>query len=83
MEQTQPDLIDKRLLDIIQTAFPLVSRPYAELGERLGISEDEAFARVRRMRESGLIRRLGANFQSAKLGFRSTALLPQRYRKNS
>ena len=72
MEQTQPDLIDKRLLDIIQTAFPLVSRPYAELGERLGISEDEAFARVRRMRESGLIRRLGANFQSAKLGFRST-----------
>lgn len=24
------------------------------------------------MRESGLIRRLGANFQSAKLGFRST-----------
>ncbi|MDR0238820.1 MAG: AsnC family protein, partial [Deltaproteobacteria bacterium] len=30
------DSTDKRLLDIIQTDFPLAPRPYAELGERLG-----------------------------------------------
>ena len=41
MSQTELDLIDKKLLDIIQTAFPLVSRPYAALGEQLGISEEE------------------------------------------
>ena len=66
------DSIDKKLLDIIQTAFPLVSRPYEELGKQLGISEEEALARVKSMKERKIIRRLGANFQSAKLGFRST-----------
>lgn len=72
MEQTQLDLMDKRLLDIIQTGFPLVSRPYAALGQQLGITEEEALNRVRRMKTNKVIRRIGANFQSAKLGFRST-----------
>ncbi len=73
MAQTEVmDSIDRKLLDIIQTAFPLVPRPYEELGRRLGISEEEALARVKAMKEKKIIRRLGANFQSAKLGFRST-----------
>ncbi len=72
MTAEQLDLLDKRILDIIQTDFPLESRPYAVIGERLGISEEEAFERVRRLRQTRIIRRLGANFQSAKLGFRST-----------
>ena len=66
------DSTDKRLLDIIQTDFPLASRPYAVLGERLGISEQEAFDRVRELKKRNIIRRLGANFQSSKLGFHST-----------
>jgi DNA-binding Lrp family transcriptional regulator len=66
------DSTDKRLLDIIQTDFPLAPRPYAVLGERLGICEEEALARVRELKKRNIIRRLGANFQSAKLGFRST-----------
>lgn len=68
----QLDATDKALLDIIQTGFPLESRPYAVLGEKLGISEQEAFDRVSAMRRTGLIRRLGANFQSSRLGFVST-----------
>ncbi len=66
------DSIDKKLLDIIQTGFPITPRPYAELGARLNITEAEALAKVRAMQERNIIRRLGANFQSAKLGFRST-----------
>ena len=66
------DTVDRRLLDIIQTDFPLSPRPYAVLGERLGISEQEALDRVRALRRAKIIRRLGANFQSSKLGFRST-----------
>lgn len=68
----QLDSLDRRLLDIIQTDFPLVPRPYAELGQRLGISEEQALERVRALRAKKIIRRLGANFQSAKLGFVST-----------
>ena len=73
MAQTETmDIIDRKLLDIIQTAFPLVPRPYEALGNALGISEEEALSRVKAMKEKKIIRRLGANFQSAKLGFRST-----------
>ncbi len=66
------DQIDKRILDVIQSDFPLESRPYAVIGEKCDITEAEALARVRAMKERRLIRRMGANFQSAKLGFRST-----------
>lgn len=66
------DDIDKRLLDIIQTDFPLESRPYAVLGARLDLTEAEVLARVRVLQARGFIRRIGANFQSARLGFRST-----------
>ncbi len=69
---TQMDLVDRQLLDIIQSDFPLESRPYALIGVRLGISEEEALHRVRRLRRIGIIRRLGANFQSSSLGFCST-----------
>ncbi len=66
------DHTDKRLLDIIQTGFPISSRPYAELAEQLDLTEAEALARVRALRHKGIIRRLGANFQSKALGFTST-----------
>ncbi len=66
------DELDLRLLDILPAVFPPVSRPYAKMAERLGGTEDEIFERVQRMRQSGLVRRLGANFQSTKLGFVST-----------
>jgi DNA-binding Lrp family transcriptional regulator len=71
-ETAAMDILDRRLLDIIQTDFPLTPRPYRELGERLGISEKECLTRVRGLRKAQIIRRLGANFQSAKLGFAST-----------
>jgi DNA-binding Lrp family transcriptional regulator len=71
-EQIALDGTDRRLLDIIQTDFPLCPRPYAELGRRLGIAEEEALDRVRALRKKQVIRRLGANFQSSGLGFVST-----------
>ncbi len=69
---SQLDTTDKRLLDIIQTGFPICSRPYAELGRQLKLTEAEALARVRALRGRGIIRRLGANFRSNALGFTST-----------
>lgn len=66
------DSYDKQILDIIQSHFPLVSRPYDEVGRQVGLSGDEVLARVRAMKESGLIRRMGANFNSHTLGWQST-----------
>lgn len=66
------DNTDKKILDIIQTNFPLDPRPYRVIGEAVGIGEEEALAKVVNLKKAGIIRRLGANFQSKKLGFRST-----------
>ncbi len=56
----------------MQTAFPLCPRPYKEIGDNIDLEEEEVFNRIEQMKKLKLIRRLGANFQSAKLGFRST-----------
>jgi DNA-binding Lrp family transcriptional regulator len=66
------DATDRQILSVIQSDFPLASRPYAALGERVGLTEAEVLARVRALKGQGVIRRIGANFQSRKLGFRST-----------
>lgn len=66
------DATDRKILTMIQSGFPLVSRPYAVIGESVGVGEEEALDRVRSLRTRGIIRRIGANFQSAKIGFRST-----------
>ena len=63
---------DKKILDIIQSNFPLSSRPYKVIGDEIGMEEAEGLANVLNLKKQGIIRRLGANFQSKKLGFRST-----------
>ncbi len=62
------DNLDKKVLALIQEDFPLTHRPYAAIAERAGCTEEEAFRRVMRMKEAGLIRRIGGNFDSHKLG---------------
>lgn len=66
------DAYDKQILDIIQSHFPLETRPYAVVGEQVGLSEAEVLARVRRLKGEGVIRRMGANFGSRQLGWKST-----------
>ena len=66
------DDLDRAILNEIQSHFPIDSRPYAEVGSRVGASEAEVLARVMNMADAGIIRRLGANFTSRKLGYTST-----------
>ncbi|MDD5344808.1 MAG: AsnC family transcriptional regulator [Smithella sp.] len=66
------DEIDKKILNILQKEFPLEEQPYLIVGERCGISEDETIHRVQKMKEEGIIRRIGAVFDGTKLGRVST-----------
>ncbi|MBM4293431.1 MAG: Lrp/AsnC family transcriptional regulator [Deltaproteobacteria bacterium] len=66
------DDLDKAILNEIQSHLPIVSRPYAEVGKRVGASEEEVLQRVEDMCDAGVIRRIGANFTSRKLGYTST-----------
>lgn len=66
------DEIDKKILNILQKEFPLEEHPFFIVGERCGISEDETISRVQKMKDEGIIRRIGAVFDGAKLGRVST-----------
>jgi DNA-binding Lrp family transcriptional regulator len=62
------DDTDLRILAAVQEEFPLVSRPFLALGEKLGISEDEAISRLEKLEKEGLVRRLGPILDIRKLG---------------
>ncbi len=66
------DLLDRKLLDEVQKAFPLTERPYKTLGERLGLREEEVIGRLKRLKDSGILRQIGAIFNPSSLGHRST-----------
>jgi DNA-binding Lrp family transcriptional regulator len=66
------DQLDKKLLNRIQTRFPLTSRPFAAIARELGTTEEEVLERVSKLKKSGIIRRIGGNFVPGKVGFVST-----------
>ncbi len=68
------DQRDKELLNEIQAGFPVEPHPYRVLGERLSMDEEEVIARIAKLRQAGIIRRLGASIDSRRVGFVSTLL---------
>jgi DNA-binding Lrp family transcriptional regulator len=72
MTATNLTELDRRVLTRIQAGFPITPRPYAALADDFGSTEADVLASVRSMRAEGVIRRVGAIFDSARLGYRST-----------
>ncbi len=64
-----PDEIDRQLIQLTQSGLPLVSRPYHQLAEKLGISPDEIMQRLQTMLDDGVIRRIAAVPNHYKLGY--------------
>ena len=63
---------DKNILNEIQSDFPITSNPFFELGKRLHLSELDVVERIKRLKDEGIIRRIGGNLQSSRLNFVST-----------
>jgi len=63
---------ERRLLDRLQEGLPLEPRPFARLGEELGLSEGEVLRMLRDLKERGILRHLGASPDSRRLGFVTT-----------
>ena len=64
-----------RLVAEIQGGLPLSPHPYAEIGERIGMSEQEVIERISRMQESGIIKRLGIVVRHHELGYTANAMV--------
>ncbi len=66
------DDIDRRIMNRIQTRFPIAPRPYGVIAEDLGLTETEVMSRIKRLKAKDFIRRIGGNFVPEKVGFVST-----------
>lgn len=66
------DQLDRRLLNILQSDFPLAPRPFNEIAERLDIREAEVIEKISRLKREGIIRQISAIFDTQALGYRSS-----------
>ena len=66
------DLIDRKLLNLIQGPFPLVEQPYLELGRQLDIGEDEVLQRLAKLKQQNVLRQISAIFDTRRLGYKTT-----------
>ena len=66
------DKKSKELLNLIQSEFPLESRPFLKIAKQLNISEQQVIDIIKELKNNGYIKRLGGIFDSRKLGYYST-----------
>ena len=71
------DARDRELLNEIQAEFPVEPHPYRVIGERIGMTEAKVLTRIARLKQEGIIRRIGASINSRRVGFVSTLLAAQ------
>jgi len=68
----QLDKEDKELLNVLQRDFPLDERPFARMGEKVNLSEQEVLQRVARYKQDRIVRQIGAIFDTRRLGYQSS-----------
>ncbi len=70
----QIDELDKQILNEIQWKFPLIDKPYLEIGRKYNISEEEVLKRIFNLKQIGLIRQISAIFDTRRLGYKSALI---------
>ncbi len=65
------DELDRKLLNLLQSRFPLEPRPFLRVAELAGVTEDEVLRRTRRLVEERIIRQVTPIFDTRVLGYSS------------
>lgn len=65
------DQRDRELLGALQGETPLVSTPFAVIGQMIDMSEKEVIKRIERLKREGVVRQFAAHFDMRALGYRS------------
>lgn len=63
---------DKVLLDLLQQDFPLSTRPFQDLADRLNTTEEKLLEKVEEFKTREVIRRIGGVIDAKKMGYYST-----------
>lgn len=74
MTKLQIDDIDRKIIRATQGGLPLVARPYHDIAEKIGIQAEDVMARMTRMLEAGVIRRIGVVPNHYALGVKANGM---------
>lgn len=66
---------DLQLLTEVQMGLPICPKPYQEIGVSVGMTETEVIERLSRLRQLGLIKRMGVIVKHRQLGYRANAMI--------
>lgn len=66
--------LQSRLLGVLQTGLPLVSRPFARVAYRIDTSERAVLDQIKAWADEGVIKRFGVVVRHHELGYRANAM---------
>lgn len=64
---------EQRLLNEFQHEFPLHSRPYGRIAEKLGVTENTVIEMLKRLKAGGMVTRVGPVFTANRVGVSTLA----------
>lgn len=73
-EEFNLDDINRQIIQATQSGLPLVSHPYHNIAERLGLNVSEVISRIKAMQENGIIRRIAAVPNHYALGYKGNGM---------
>ena len=62
------DDADRRIVNELQSGFPLCERPFAQAASKMGLSEQDLLSRLRNLLERRTLTRFGPLFDAERLG---------------
>ena len=68
------DIVDRKVLNIIQTRFPLVEMPFKAVADEVGIDEGVVLERIGDLKRKNVVRQISAIFDTRRLGYKTTLL---------
>jgi len=67
--------LEKKIIALLQTDIPVVKRPFLEMAEGIGITEERFLKVLNDLNNQGMIRRFGATIKHQKSGFKANAMV--------
>ncbi len=70
--------LEKKIISLLQTDIPVVKRPFLEMAQKIGITEDKFLTVLKDLDTRGIVRRFGATLKHQKSGFKANAMVAWR-----
>ncbi|MFN2437279.1 MAG: Lrp/AsnC family transcriptional regulator [Desulfotignum sp.] len=67
--------LEKKVIALLQTDIPVAQRPFRQMAEKIGITEEQFLDVLTSLNDRDIIRRFGATLKHQKSGFKANAMV--------